>query len=246
MNNRAKANKNNGNPGRNVTRRTRRRRQPRNRELGLVTIPRSLTVASPFPNEMITTLTANLAFAMQGAALFVVNDYRINSLYQFDVTGGTTNNFSGATQLGTIYDSYHIMSIAIQVDLSGNESAQPVYFGLVFKDAQPSVVIVSQATAINSLEVTPTTGRMSVGQASGQQMYRSREYTIPVGSIIGNPLSYNADVDYTSSFGNFNPTQSVWMGAVAYGVGGNITGGVIVNMCVKLKLRAFSLKPLLA
>jgi len=219
------------------------RNGPRNRELSTVSIPKNLRVPFPFPESRIVTVATNLNFVMQGAATFFVRDYRINSLFNFDLTGGGTNDFSGVTQLAAIYDSYHVSRIRVKFNLTGNETAQPVFFGVTFKDDQPSVSITTFAKTVNALEVAPTTGPLVVGQTNAMSIFRTQWYQIQHGSVVGNPLSYNADQSYTAAFGA-NPNQSVWMGLVAYGVGGNLTGGVIVQMSVELTLRAYSLKTL--
>lgn len=206
-------------------------------------IPRNLRGSSPFPESMTVKLTSVLTFSMAAAATFVVKDFRVNSLYQFDVAGGGTNDFSGTTQLAAIYDSYHVQSLKVSFQLSGNESGQSIYFGLTFKDDQPSVSITNQAHAINALEVAPTTGPLVVGQTTGMEIYRSRQFNLTCGSIVGNPLSYNADLSYTASFGS-NPNQAVWMGAVAYAVGGNMTNGVVVSLHTQLTVRVYSIKTL--
>ncbi len=206
-------------------------------------VPRNLKGNYPFPESQIVHLQTRLTFGMAGAAAFVVNDFRLNSLWTFDVTRGTTNDFSGVTQLAAIYDSYHVEAATIQFSLSGNETGQPVFFGLTFKDDQPSVSITTLAHAQNALEVAPTTGTIVVGQTSGMEIFRSRRYNIRCGSIVGNRLSYMSDLSYTAAFGS-NPDQSVWMGAIAYGVGGNITNGVLVLLSVNLRVRVYSIKVL--
>lgn len=206
-------------------------------------IPRNLRGSSPFPESRIVRLTAITTFSMAAAATYVVHDFRVNSLYQYDVTGGTTNDFSGTTQLAAIYDSYHVQSLKVSFQLSGNESGQSVYFGLTFKDDQPSLSITSQAHAINALEVSPTTGPVVVGQTTGMEIYRSRQFNISCGAIVGNSLSYASDLSYTAAFGS-NPSQAVWMSAVAYAVGGNMTNGVIVLLHSVLTVRVYSIKTL--
>jgi len=207
-------------------------------------IPRNLRGNSPFPESRTLRLTSTLTFVMQGASPFLERDYRINSLFNFNFTGATTNDFSGASQLAAIYNIYHVERIQVSFLLSGNETGQPVFFGLTFKDEQPSTTITTLAHAVNALEVSPTTGPCIVGQTSGMAIYRSRVYSIALGSVVGNTLSYMSDVAYTGAFGA-DPLQLVWMGAVAYSVGGNLTNGVIVNLRSVLTVRAFSIKTLL-
>lgn len=227
-------------------RRQRRRVQRRPRQNNILTtpmVPRNLRGSYPFPESRMVRLNAIFNFAMSGAATFIVRDFRLNSLFAFDVSGGTTD-FSGTTQLAAIYDSYHVQAASVNFELSGNETGQPVLFGLTFKDDQPSTSITTFAHAVNSLEVAPTTGPIMVGQTTGQPIYRSRTYTIQGGSIVGNVISYASDLSYTASFGS-NPAQAVWMSCVAYtGGAANLTNGVIVMLRVTLHVRVYSLKTL--
>lgn len=207
-------------------------------------IPRNLRVNSPFPESRIVRLTSTQNFTLSAAALFVIKDFSLNSLWQFQSTA--TNEFSGASQLAAIYDSYHVQSVQVSFQLAANEPAIPVYFGLTFKDDQPTVAVTSYLHAVNALEVSPTTGPIVVGQTTGMSVYRSRKYSITCATIVGNAASYAADQSYTSSFGS-NPAQLVWMGAIAYSGTGvtNITNGVIVEMTVVSTVRVYSIKTIL-
>jgi hypothetical protein len=226
-------------------RRAKRRKLKGNRNPGTVTsaVPRNLRGNFPFPESRIVKLNAKFVFSMQGASPFSVHDFRLNSLYQFDVVGGTTNDFSGTTQLAAIYDSYHVQSCRVSFTLSGNETGLPMLFGITFKDDQPSTSITTLAHAQNSLEVAPTTGTFMVGQTTGMEIYRSKTYRITCGSIVGNKLSYNSDLSYTAAFGT-NPAQACWMSPVAYGVAGNITNGLICLLNVELTVKVYSIKVL--
>jgi hypothetical protein len=199
----------------------------------------------PFPTSQIVSLRAIFNFTQNTGVTFSCNDYRINSLYQFDIVGATSTDFSGTTQLAAIYESYHVERISVKFELNSIDAAQPIGYGLVFKDTQPSTLITTRAHAINSLEVTPTTGPHVVGVATGMSVFRSRVYTIDIGRVLGNPISYQSDIDYTSSFGAFNPAQALWMGGVAYSVGGVAsTSGVEVMLTVDLRVRVYSIRVL--
>jgi hypothetical protein len=227
-------------------RQPRRQRRGRNNNNTILTapmVPRNLRGSYPFPESRIVKLNAIFNFDLAAAATFVVRDFRLNSLFNFDVSGGS-NDFSGTTQLAAIYDSYHVQKASVNFELSGNESGQPVLFGLTFKDDQPSTSITTFAKAVNSLEVAPTTGPIMVGQTTGQPIYRSRTYSINGGAIVGNTISYASDLSYTASFGS-NPNQAIWMSCVAYtGGASNISNGVIVMLRVTLTVRVYSLKTL--
>jgi len=226
-------------------RKPRRARVNRNIDLHAVPpIPRNLRVNSPFPESRVVKLTSTQNFILSGAALFAVKDFSLNSLWTFQSTAN--NEFSGASQLAAIYDSYHVQSVQVSFQLAANEPSIPVYFGLTFKDDQPSTSVTSYLHAVNALEVSPTTGPVVVGETTGMSIYRSRKYTISCATIVGNAVSYAGDQAYTASFGS-NPNQIVWMGAIAYsGTGSaNITIGIIVGMTVVSTVRVYSIKTIL-
>lgn len=232
---------------RTTTRRTRKGRNNRNRTNGGLLapqLPRSLISSFPFPTSRIVNLHAIFNFTMGASATFQCDDFQLNSLFNFNSTGGTTTDFSGTTQLAAIYDSYHVQRIAVKFELNSVDSTQPSGFGLIFKDVQPSTVVTTRVHAINALEVTPTTGPFTVGVASGMGNYRSQVYNLPVSAVLGNPLSYMADVNYTANFGA-DPAQKLWMGAICYSVGGSaMVNGLEVALSVDLQVRVYSLKVL--
>jgi hypothetical protein len=219
--------------------RPRRRRATENN-----TIPRSLMSNSPFPVSRMVKLNTVLTFIMQSSSAYFARDFAINDLYQFDVSG-LTNDFSGATQLAAIYESYHVQSLRVKYSVCSNETAVTQNFGLTFKDDQPGPQINSLAKAKDSLEVAPTTGSNIIGEITGMSVYRSPWYKISCGAIVGNPMSYNSDISYTGQFGA-SPTQKVWMTAVLYSpVNLSLTNGIIVTLTAELSVRVYSLKPLL-
>ncbi len=208
------------------------------------TLPRSLKGSFPFPASQIVNLTADFNFVIAMGATFGVHDFAMNDLYAFDVTGGTTNDFSGTTQLANIYQIYHVQRLKCEYNVVNVDSTQPINFGLTFKDAQPSTAITTRAHAINSLEVSPTTGPITVSPVVGQNVFRSQYYSFPIGAILGNPASYNADNNYLASF-NASPSQKVWMAGVAYSTSGStITTGLEVALKVTLQVRVYSIQTL--
>lgn len=234
-----KTKRNNLNPGKPRQNRRRRRNNQK------IVNSNSLRGNFPFPESQQHWLRGQFNFTLQGAALFALHEFRINSLFDFDVTGGTANDFSGTIQLSAIYQSYFVESIRFRYTAEGNETAQGVCFGFTLKDGQPSLSITTLAKAVDSLEVFPATGPATVSQTSGQPIFRSRWFSTPLGKVLGNPRSYNSSIEYTGAFGA-NPAQSLWMAAVAYTNGAsNITNGVIINLTVELRVRVYSLQTLM-
>ncbi len=229
-------------------RRNRRRARDNDENRGIVVsrIPRVLLRSSPFPPFMHCWLTYTGNYIIQGASTYFVYDFALNSLYQFDVTGGATHSFSGENQLATIYESYHCTDVEVRLQVQTNETVQGATVGFIFRDALPSTSITSFAKAMNALEVTPAIEPMMVVPLAGNPGMRTRVYRCPIGAIVGNPLSYAADTSYTTAFGNFNPTQLVFGALIVCGNGtGNLTSGVTVTATFRLKVRAYSIRPLL-
>lgn len=209
---------------------------------GTTIVPASLMGSFPFPVSLKTQLCFQKNFVLQGAADHVVHDLMLNSLHTFDFTGGTTDEFSGSAALALIYNLYHVERVNFSFTAVGNETGQGVWFGIILKDAQPSVQLTSYALVQNALEVAPTTGPIVVGETTGMAIYRSRNYDISLGNVLGNTASYMADTTYTAVFGN-DPAQRLWMGLLAYSAipTTDIPNGVIVSLRVELTVRAYSI-----
>jgi hypothetical protein len=107
----------------------------------------------------------------------------------------------------------------------------PVTFGVIWRDARPSLSITSYATALDALEIGPSTGLMMVGQTTGASIYRSRMNGLHPGALMGDPQEYMSDISWGGSSGS-SPGQTVWMAFIAVSISPliNLTNGVILTM----------------
>ncbi len=209
-------------------------------------IPKVLMRPSPFPPSVHNWLTFNTSFVVQGAVQFKLHEFALNTLYNFNVTGGTTHDFSGDNQLATIYESYHVERVEVRLQFQTNETTQGVIVGFVFRDSAPSTTVTTLAKAMNAMEITPAMPPLLIVPIAGNPGVRTQVMNVPLGSIVGNPLSYASDLAYTSSYGNFDPTQFVFGALIVCANGGaNLTNGVTVLATFRLYVRSYSLRNLM-
>jgi len=207
-------------------------------------LPTNLRGSFPFPEKMLVELNAIFNFTCT-AGLFYVADFALNDVYTFARTLGTTNDFSGTTQLANIYDSYHVEHATVSFQAVNTDNAYTVSVGLTFKDDQPGTSITTRAHAINALEVAPTTGPQILSTLYGQPLFRSKQWSFKLGAIVGNAQSYNSTLQYTSSFGSA-PNQVLWMSFIYYSTDGTHTptAPCDVQLKVKLRVKVYSIKVL--
>lgn len=208
-------------------------------------VPRNLMRAAPFPMEMVRTLTffePNLIIQSFTGASFVLREWRINSVFDPDPLIGS-GSVAGFPQLAAIYQHYRVENFKVRFEVAGNEPALPLSFGLCFKDAQPSLSVTTYLRAQDALEVGPTTGPHVVGETTGQSVYRSKWLKIRPSSILGNPLTYYADADFSASVTS-NPPQLVWMAFLLFAPLSTIPlpNGCVLNMYMSFTTRFYSLR----
>jgi hypothetical protein len=146
-------------------------------------------------------------------ASFFVREFQINSLFDPDplIGGGSV---SGYSDLVNLYNRNIVTHVRLSVDMVNIEPGTVVGAYLIFRDVQPSTVILSQLDAISSAEVAPATRVKMMGTVSGQPRCRLRA-RIPLATIIGRPLEYLTDISYAAS-ANSNPPQLLWAAIVLF------------------------------
>jgi len=112
-------------------------------------------------------------------------------------------------ELAAIYNFYVVTHVKVRFEVSANEPALPVFFGYIFRDTQPSTIITTFPLARDALEVAPTTGMFLIGETTGSSVFRSKWYKIRPDEVIGNPLSYYGNYNYSAAVGS-NPAQLIW------------------------------------
>lgn len=210
-------------------------------KLGSDRVPRSLFGASPFPMSMDRNLTFQENILLQGANPYLVKDFRANSCYDPDaaIGGGTVVGF---LLMSNIYQNYFVRKISWRYTLSSNEPSVPVNFGFVLRDKQPSTTYVSWAECQYALNEAPTTRMNTVGETSGMGIYRSPEYSVDLGTVIGKKLTYMSDVDYSAAV-TTNPSQIVWLSFMLLGATSStaLTNGAILNLSITFHTHFWSL-----
>ncbi len=214
-------------------------------KLNSARLPKYLGMRGPFPTDELVHIKYKENIVMQGASPFVVVDYRLNSAYQTRVGGATGTNAGFAGSIAR-YLSYRVENVKIRFDVIANDSGTPATFGFLCNDTQVSTVLTTWANAQQALSNTGAYAVGSVGEIGGLSVYRSPTFDIPPSSIVGNPLLYYSDRDYTGT-STSNPNQAVWgsMIVVSDASSVNLTNGVVVNMNIELITRFFSLQVLL-
>lgn len=174
-------------------------------------IPRNLMRNSPFPMSMRRNLVHRFVYQLSDAThSFKLLELRLNGPFQPDLS----NTASGFNELAAIYSLYQVYRAHVSYTYSTVETANPTFFGLVFRDIQPSATITTYATATDALEVAPATGAQTVGVLTGTSIYNSPKYSIDLGHMLGNTLAYRSLANQYGAQTNANPTGILWVAFV--------------------------------
>jgi len=140
-----------------------------------------------------------------------------------------------------IYGFYIVENFKVRFNLAANEPAEPVFFGLIFRDIQPSTTVTTYALAQNCLEIGPCTQSNLIGETTGSSVYRSRWYTITPDQVLGASVSYYGNANYSAAV-TANPTAILWCAFIMYSIaaGTNLTNGAFLQIKLKFKTRFYS------
>ncbi len=207
-------------------------------------VPRSAGLSGPYPQSDSVNCRFFNRITVSGAANFLVVDFRINSVWQPQV-GGVTGTVSGYAGSAARYASYRVEWFKMSIRVVCAEAANAVSFAMVLNDTQPSTVITTYQQALTAFGSSASYFRNTVGQISGQPVYRSPQLSISPGSVVGNPLMYFSDRDFASPTGS-NPNQAAWASFVALSdaTGVNLTSGVILDVDIEYRTIFFGPLPL--
>jgi len=219
------------------------KKKPKLTEQRLVTnimsthVPKNLMRSSPIPPFTIRRLLYQYNAVVQGAAPFILVEFRANGAFSPDAVGTP----SGFNEMATMYTLYLVTHVRVRYSVAANEPAVPVNFGLIFRDIQPSTIINTYQKAINSLEVSPSTGPNLVGETTGMSVYRSRWYKIQPAAVVGQAFSYFGTPAYGSAVTS-NPTALIWMDFVltSFNAATNLTNGAFLSLYLELTTRFYS------
>ncbi len=202
-------------------------------------IPKALSPTSPFPNDMTRKMLFHAVGVKGGAAAFQIFELRCNAAYQPDAASSPP----GFSQLAAIYNSYKVTHVRVRYNVCSNEPTIPVFFGLIFRDQQPSAVLTTYALAVESLSIAPTSGPEVVGETQGMSVYKSKWYKIMPAAIVGNALDYYGSTTFEGGSAA-NPTDLTWVALImySYASGTNLTNGAFYDFYLEMTTRFYSLK----
>jgi hypothetical protein len=204
-------------------------------------IPKTLMRNAPFPPQMIRKLVYNEPelLLQSSTATFLVKEWRMSDVWDPDPALGG-GSVAGFNKLIAIYNLWRVENFKIKIQVANNEPARSVTFGLIFRDARPSSIILTAADAQNALEVQPSTGPNIVGETTGNSIYRGPWHKIAPQHVLGNTFTYYGDNDY-AGVGSATPSQVLWVAFVAYIGTGDLTNGVFLNAYMEFTTRFYSL-----
>lgn len=191
-----------------------------------IRVPRSLNSGGVIPSEQIVkfTYTANIVFAA-AAVNFIVYDFRMNNVTVIDplVSGSSA---TGVPFWSSGYSQYRVLKTMIRYSFVSNEPSTPQSCGFTFKDPQPSVGLNTLDLATRALNYRPSTGANVVGQTTGSSLYRSPSYSLSPAAVLGDPVQYFSDKDFTGNF-TTGPPQTIWMSFILINVVTPNVGGLL-------------------
>lgn len=179
-------------------------------------VPRSLAANSPFPPQMIRKMRYVDPTQIQknAAGSFIVREFRANDIFDPDpLLGG--GSLSGYTELAALYSRNIVTHIQVSIDMINIEPGTVLSAYILFRDIQPSTVILTYNDAISSAEVAPCSKPVTMGPVTGQPRARIGPHKIPLATILGRPLEYLTDIGYAANV-NSSPSQVLWVGLVIF------------------------------
>jgi len=240
-------------------RKRKRRGQPDRSANSIISIANAARVPSykmlrgPIPQDRLVNIRDFQKILVQGAVPFIVQDFRINSVWQ-SRPGGATGVMSGYNSSAFAYASYRVEGFKLNIKVISNEPNIGLSFGVVFNDTQPSTVISTYQQALTALASTATYFRGNVGETTGMSRYVSKTVSVPPAHVVGNPLMYYSDRDFSGSLGTpliavpiagTNPNQAVWASFIllAESSATNLTNGCFLDWDAEYVTRTYGPLP---
>jgi hypothetical protein len=148
------------------------------------------------------------------AASFYVREFKVNDIFDPDpLLGG--GSVSGYTALNSMYNRNRVISCSALIRLANIEPTATVAAYWIFRDAQPTTIITSQAIAQSAMEVDPATRPVLMGVSSGNPKATIRVPKTRMAAILGDTLEYMGDVSFAASASS-SPSNVIWGAVVLY------------------------------
>jgi hypothetical protein len=206
-------------------------------------VPR-IGMKGPFPQDDVVRCRYFERFLVAGAFPFLVVDFRLNSVWQprFGGPTGVTAGYPGSVAR---YASNRVENYKLSIRVASNEPGISVSFAVVFNDSQLSTLITTYQQALTASVSTASMFRSVVGETTGQSVYRSKTISVNPGAIVGNPLMYFSDRDFSAASGAL-PNQAVWGAFILLSETAsiNLANGAFLDWDCELRTRFFSPLPL--
>lgn len=181
-------------------------------ELSRSKIPRELAINQLFPPYELVTHQIHqqqlLVSAVNGYALY---EYKMNDLFRTDPL--VAGNVPGFASCATRYQIYRVMEFLTSITAVNLSATLPISACVIFRDAQPSVDIVSYATATNAESTGFASKAQLIGTVSGQNRVEFNLPWVELGDVIGQYMTYYTEQGYEGT-NILSPTQTVWMAIV--------------------------------
>lgn len=205
-------------------------------------VPRALAHNTPFPPKMkrvMRYIDPTLILKNPGSS-FLVREFKVNDLFDPDplIGGGSV---SGYTELSAIYGRNLVTHASVELRVTSIEPLEVLNYYIIYRDAQPSTIITSPLLAESSAETAPATHIVQTGQANAMSKAVIPRIKIPLASVLGRPLEYLTNMNFTAASGS-SPNQQIWMAIVVYGYLGttNITNGAACVISIDFTVEWFS------
>jgi len=194
------------------------------------------------PPSLIRRLNYNDDLTQKASgASYLVWRYRINDIYDPDPLV-LTGSLTGYNELTAFYDNWRVEKVEVDLSVS-NWEAFPLIVGAVFTTTDIVASIGSRTSALNYLE-NPHSTRGTVLSGKGGLDRLDKTLSLSVGSLMGNPKQYLAEIGYTGSTSS-SPSLQYFVTMIVVAPSGTVlTNGVMQKCVVRYTTRFFNRKPL--
>jgi len=180
--------------------------------LSVTRIPRSLRNNQMFPPYSMVTHQKHeqqlLVSAVNGYAFY---EYKMNDLFRTDPL--VAGNVSGFQSCASRYAIYRVMEFLPKITVINLSPALPITACVIFRDTQPSLDIVSYATATTAENAGFSTGAKLAGISTGINKVSFDSPWIELGDVVGQYMTYYTEQGYEGT-SVLSPTQVVWVAVI--------------------------------
>jgi len=175
-------------------------------------IPKSLMTAASTPLSQIVKhkMTIDNLNLQSSTLPFITLTIKINDVFSPNASLVAPGSLNGFPMYSMGYQSFQVTHTSCQYDVTNNSANFPYSFGMCFSDFLPAPTTYAQAKRL--LQRPPCTVVDIVSPKNSNAQFRSPVYSMDPGAVIGNPLIYHANQEFTGTGGAVpvSPTQFVY------------------------------------